>query len=112
MDPTQMCCPVLAPRRMLELRELAGRLRALGDETRLQILGLLLAAEQETLCACHIEERFDLSQPTISHHLKILRDAGLVTSERRGSWVFYRLERAALRSLTELGALFQESLRR
>ena len=106
-DPTRNCCPVLPVRRLTELSELAGRFKALADATRLQMLGLLLAAQENTLCACHIEARFDLSQPTISHHLKVLRDAGFVTSERRGSWVFYQLDRASLAFLDEFRCLFQ-----
>jgi ArsR family transcriptional regulator len=72
--------------------------KALGDETRLTMLGLLAGAGTE-LCACDIEARFDLSQPTISHHLKLLREAGLVTAERRGTWVYYALDRGALAQL-------------
>ncbi|MCK6546915.1 metalloregulator ArsR/SmtB family transcription factor [Myxococcota bacterium] len=70
--------------------------KALGDETRLEILALLGAAAGE-LCANEIEEHFDLSQPTISHHLKLLRGAGLIRSEKRGLWVHHTLEREVLR---------------
>lgn len=65
---------------------LAAVFRALGDETRLEILARL-ANSGESLCVCDIECCFDLSQPTVSHHLKVLREAGLVTCERRGTWV-------------------------
>ena len=64
--------------------------RALSDPTRIEILGVLAAAGRE-LCACEIEGRFDLAQPTVSHHLRVLREAGLVTRERRGCWVHFAL---------------------
>jgi ArsR family transcriptional regulator len=72
--------------------------RALGDETRVQIIRLL-AQQGEPLCVCHVEAAFTLSQPTISHHLKVLRDAGLVSTERRGVWIYYRLNRERLETL-------------
>jgi ArsR family transcriptional regulator len=78
--------------------------RALGDETRLEMLGLLAAAGTE-LCVCDIEAHFKLSQPTISHHLRILREAALVTAERRGTWVYYALDKSTLRRLPEFVAL-------
>ena len=67
---------------------LVAGFRALGDPTRLEIYRLI-AAQTETICVCDIVDRFALSQPTISHHLKTLRDAGLVTVSRRGVWAFY-----------------------
>lgn len=79
----------------------ATTFRALADPTRLEILALLAAARGE-LCACDIESRFDLSQPTISHHLRLLKAAGLVSSERRGTWVFYTLETGTLRRVAAL----------
>jgi ArsR family transcriptional regulator len=69
---------------------LAELCKALGDSTRLQMLQLLAGARR-ALCVCELESQFDLSQPTVSHHLKILRDAGLVQATRRGTWVFYEL---------------------
>lgn len=72
--------------------------KALGDETRLEILALLGAAPGE-LCANEIEQHFELSQPTISHHLKLLRGAGLIRSEKRGLWVHHALDRDVLREV-------------
>jgi ArsR family transcriptional regulator len=69
--------------------------RALGDPTRLEVFRLL-AAQPDAICVCDIVARFDVSQPTISHHLKILRDAGLVTVARRGVWAYYGVDRAGL----------------
>jgi ArsR family transcriptional regulator len=62
--------------------------RALGDPTRLDVYRLI-AAQPDALCVCDIVARFEVSQPTISHHLKILREAGLVTVSRRGVWAYY-----------------------
>lgn len=78
--------PALSP---AETRPTAELLRALGDETRLRILALLRRGE---LCVCHIGEALDLQQPNASQHLGVLRRAGLVSGERRGGWMFYRLE--------------------
>ena len=99
------CC---TPRKNLRprLTKPYGKLfKALGDETRLEILGLLAAAGDGELCVCDIESHFELAQPTVSHHLKVLREARLVTSERRGTWVYYALDREALRLLPEFQAL-------
>ncbi len=74
---------------------LVATFKVLGDGTRLQIVNLLHRAEAP-LCACEIEACFDLSQPTISHHLRLLREAGLVTARRRGTWMYYDLAPEAL----------------
>ena len=90
------CCePLALPVSPQTAGEDAQLFRALGDETRVQIVRLL-AQQSEPLCACYIEGAFTLSQPTISHHLKALREAGLVTTERRGVWIYYRLDRERL----------------
>ena len=77
--------------------------RALGDPTRLDVFHLI-AAQSEPICVCDIVDRFDVSQPTISHHLKILRDAGLVTVSRRGVWAFYAVDPEGLALLREAAA--------
>jgi ArsR family transcriptional regulator, arsenate/arsenite/antimonite-responsive transcriptional repressor len=64
--------------------------RALGDATRLEIF-LLVAGQEAPLCACDVGSRFDLSQPTISHHMKTLAEAGLITVSRQGIWAYYEL---------------------
>ena len=89
-----------------EARAFAPLFKALGDGTRLEIVALLAAAAGE-LCACEIERRFDLSQPTISHHLRLLREAGVVTSERRGSWVYYTLDPDGVEALSKFRALVE-----
>ena len=73
----------------------------LGDPTRLAMVQLILEAN-DALCVCELERHFDLTQPTISHHVKALREAGLITTEKRGSWVHCRAERRALQELAQL----------
>jgi ArsR family transcriptional regulator len=74
-----------------EAVELAAAFKALGDPVRLRLLSLIAAHEGGEACVCDISGAFELSQPTISHHLKVLRQAGLVSSERRATWVYYRV---------------------
>jgi len=76
---------------------------ALADPIRLSIVRQLAACDG--ICACDFTESCDVSQPTVSHHLKVLREAGVVTSERKGSWVFYRL---APEAIGRLGALARD----
>jgi ArsR family transcriptional regulator len=71
--------------------------KALGDSTRLQIFSLI-AVRPEPICVCDIVSRFELRQPTISHHLKVLRDAGLVTVTRRGTWSYYAVGARGLKA--------------
>lgn len=75
----------------------AAILNALGDETRLKMVMLL--SRHEALCVCELQQAFDLGQPTISHHLRILREAGVVDVTRRGTWAYYALRRGVLRAL-------------
>lgn len=98
------CCPSGRQLRSRATKAFAPLFKALGDETRLEIVGLL-AAQGKELCVCDIESRFDLGQPTVSHHLRILREAGIVTAERRGTWVYYRLDASAGAQVRAFGAL-------
>lgn len=82
--------------------ELAQVFKALGDPVRLRLVSLIGAREGGEVCVCDLTSAFDLSQPTISHHLKVLREAGLIDSERRGTWVYYRLVPAALERMAGL----------
>ncbi|MCM2388336.1 ArsR/SmtB family transcription factor [Streptomyces albipurpureus] len=70
---------------------LAKVFKALGDPVRLRLLSMIASRAGGEVCVCDLTPAFDLSQPTISHHLKLLREAGLIASERRGTWVYYRL---------------------
>lgn len=84
---------------------LLGRLKALADPNRLAILGFLLEPQPgccsrlDGVCACDLERVLDLSQPTVSHHMKQLVEAGLVSAEKRGRWVYYALEPAAFAAM-------------
>ena len=102
------CCGIedapLTPGDVERLERLAELARALCDPTRLAILQMI-AANREPLCVCHLTGRLPVSQPTVSHHLRILREAGLVVAERRGTWAYYEatdLGRAALHALSHL----------
>lgn len=81
---------------------LAQVFKALGDPVRLRLVSLVGAHQGGEVCVCDLTTAFDLSQPTISHHLKVLREAGILTSERRGTWVYYRLLPAALERMAAL----------
>jgi ArsR family transcriptional regulator len=101
--PMLCCGPGTQPLDETESELLADRFRALADPTRVAIVSRLASCDE--CCVCDLNEAFDLSQPTISHHLKVLRDAGLVESSRRGTSAFYRLVPEAMRELRQtLGA--------
>ena len=87
--PTLCCGPDVAPLSDASRRELAARFKALADPSRVAIVNRLAATEE--CCVCDLTGAFDLSQPTISHHLRLLREAGLVEASRRGTWAYYRL---------------------
>ena len=80
----------------------APMFKALGDPVRLRLLSLIASHEGGEACVCDLTDVFDLTGPTISHHLKVLREAGLITGERRGTWVFYRVRPDALRAASQL----------
>jgi ArsR family transcriptional regulator len=99
------CCAPLwdAPLGEREADELAAGFKVLADPVRLRLLSLIAARDRET-CGCELVDILDRSQPTVSHHLAVLHDAGLLTREKRGRWVWYRVvpERiAALRDALE-----------
>lgn len=82
--------------------ELSRMFKALSDPVRLRLLSLIASRRGDEVCVCDLTGLFDVSQPTISHHLKVLREAGLVASERRGTWVYYRVLPDALARLSSL----------
>ena len=93
-----ICCgPDVEPLAADAAAALATYFKALADPTRVAIVSRLAAAAE--VCVCDLNAAFELSQPTISHHLKILRDAGIVESSRRGTWAYYRLVPEALDAL-------------
>ena len=81
---------------------LAQVFKAIGDPVRLRLVSLIGAHRGGEVCVCDLTTAFNLAQPTISHHLKVLREAGIITSERRGTWVYYRLVPAALERMAAL----------
>lgn len=101
------CCSPRAKQRTNDVAPYAALFRALADETRLDIL-VFLAAAGQAICVCEIEDHVRLlSQPTISHHLRQLREAGLVTAERRGTWIYYAVDKSLRARLTEFATLFE-----
>ena len=90
--PAPCCAPVLRDElAKRDADELASRFRALGDPGRLRLLSFLAAQPGGEACVCHLTEPIGLSQPTVSHHLRVLCEAGLLERERRGTWMYYRL---------------------
>lgn len=85
------CCPVItsAPLDAEQAAGLAQVFKALGDPVRLRLLSMIASREGGEVCVCELTPAFEVSQPTISHHLKLLRQAGLIDCERRGTWVYY-----------------------
>ncbi len=100
-DVPTLCCPPLGEGALdhQEAEALAVRLKALADPARLRLLSLLLAAEGGRACTCDLVEPLGLSQPTVSHHLGRLAAAGIVESDRRGRWTWYRVRPDALAAL-------------
>ena len=97
------CPPLLqGPLDADEARRLAGSLKVLADPARLRLLGLIQAQPGGEACVCHLTEPLGLSQPTVSHHLKVLLQAGLVERDQRGSWAYYRVVPEPLAALREL----------
>jgi ArsR family transcriptional regulator len=88
---------------------LASRLKALAEPTRLRLLSVIAAHEGREACVCDLTEPVDLSQPTVSHHLKILVDAGILTRRKQGAWAFYALVPGAI---DDLGAALQTAVDR
>src|SRR4029079_16668379 len=100
---TGSCPPLLAgPLPAKDAEELARALKVLADPARLRLLSLIQSQPDGEACVCHLTEPLGLSQPTVSHHLKVLRDAGLLEREQRGSWAYFRVRDEQLGALREL----------
>ncbi|MGW2706062.1 ArsR/SmtB family transcription factor [Streptomyces sp. NPDC001340] len=101
-DESAACCPGLVTAALDEdqAAELAKIFKALGDPVRLRLLSMIASRAGGEVCVCDLTPAFDLSQPTISHHLKLLRQAGLIDCERRGTWVYYWVLPATLDRLS------------
>jgi ArsR family transcriptional regulator len=101
LNEPDACCPSVlgSPLGVADADELAKGFAALADPVRLRVLSMLAAAPGGEVCVCNFVEPLGKSQPTISHHLRILGEAGLVHGDRRGKWVWYSLDRSRLASL-------------
>jgi ArsR family transcriptional regulator, arsenate/arsenite/antimonite-responsive transcriptional repressor len=108
--PIVCCAPLASP--LLSDQEAdatAALFRALGDPARVRILNLL-ATTEEPVCVCNLVEPLELSQPTVSHHLKKLTDAGLLDREQRGKWAYFSLNEEAMTRLAGLADLTREAV--
>jgi len=96
------CCGPLVtePIGQAEAEQLSATLRALADPARLRLLSIVAASEGQQACVCDLIEPVGLSQPTVSHHLKVLTRAGFLTRSQRGTWAYYRLVPDALRRVS------------
>src|SRR6185312_9895887 len=101
---TVACCPPLMvePLSAEQAEQVASLLKALAEPVRLRLMSLIASHAGGEACVCDLNDAFDLSQPTISHHLKVLHQLGLLDRDKRGVWVYYRVRTEALR---DLGAL-------
>ena len=98
------CCSPLTsePMTFEQAANVAPLLKALADPVRLRLMSLVAAHADGEACVCDLNEAFDLSQPTISHHLKVLHEAGLLDRSKRGTWVYYRVQPSALADLAAM----------
>ena len=101
---TSACCPPLSaePLSAEQAAQVAPLLKALAEPVRLRLMSLIASHPGGEACVCDLNDAFDLSQPTISHHLKVLHEAGLLDRDKRGVWVYYRARTQALASLAAL----------
>jgi ArsR family transcriptional regulator len=101
---TAACCPPLSrePLSAEQAAQVAPLLKALADPVRLRLMSLIASHPGGEACVCDLNDAFDLSQPTISHHLKVLHGAGLLDRDKRGVWVYYRARTGALAGLGTL----------
>jgi ArsR family transcriptional regulator len=106
LTPTEQvacCSPLLKqPLGADEAARIAPLLKALADPVRLRLLSLVASYADQEACVCDLNDAFDLSQPTISHHLKVLHEVGLLDRSKRGVWVYYRVRAEALADLSVL----------
>lgn len=104
LTQTVACCSPLMKEPLTDeaAEQIAPLIKALADPVRLRLLSLVASHDGGEACVCDLNDAFDLSQPTISHHLKVLHDAGLLGRTKRGVWVYYRVRSEAV---SDLGAL-------
>ncbi|QGK69959.1 metalloregulator ArsR/SmtB family transcription factor [Allosaccharopolyspora coralli] len=99
-----LCCSPVMRQPLSEDQsvELARVFKAIGEPVRLRLLSLIASHAGGEACVCDLTDAFELSGPTISHHLKVLREAGVITGDRRGTWIYYRVRTEMLTVLSEL----------
>lgn len=104
VTPGVTCCAPLsaAPLTVAEADQLATQLKALADPTRLRLVSMLLASENQEACTCDVTAPLGVSQPTVSHHFRKLAEAGIVVGDRRGTWTFYRVVPEALAAIARV----------
>jgi ArsR family transcriptional regulator len=103
VEAVECCSPTHgAPLSESEVDRFAPVLKALADPVRLRLLSLIATGQDGEACVCDLNEAFDLSQPTISHHLKVLHEAGLLDRSKRGVWVHYSVRRETVDALSGL----------
>ncbi len=97
------CCPTVLTGRLkkADAEHLALGFKAIADPGRLQLLNFIAAQPSGEACVCHLMKPLDVKQPTVSHHLKVLYEAGLLHRERRGTWVYYRIVQERLAALRD-----------
>jgi ArsR family transcriptional regulator, arsenate/arsenite/antimonite-responsive transcriptional repressor len=102
-QPTAPCCEPLDAGRLgaEQATSLARRLKVLADPTRLRLLSMLLDSDAGEACTCDLVEPLGLSQPTVTHHLQRMAEAGIVHGERRGRWTFYSVDKNAIETITD-----------
>ena len=101
---TVACCSPLVrePLSREQAEAISPLIKALADPVRLRLLSLVASHANGEACVCDLNDAFDLSQPTISHHLKVLHEVGLLDRDKRGVWVYYRVSTAALADVAQL----------
>lgn len=99
-----LCCAPIARETIdaEQAEELARALKALADPARLRLISMVAAADDQEACVCDLTEPLGLAQPTVSHHLKVLMDAGFLTRSKRGTWAYYRLVPGSLDALSRV----------
>ncbi|HEX3785304.1 MAG TPA: metalloregulator ArsR/SmtB family transcription factor [Pseudonocardiaceae bacterium] len=104
IETGSLCCSPLMRQPLTEDQslDLAHVFKALGDPVRLRLLSLIASHAGGEACVCDLTDAFDLTGPTISHHLKVLREAGIIDGERRGTWVYYRVQPTVLQKLSSV----------
>ena len=99
----ECCSPLVGqPISRTDAETLAEALKAIADPTRLQLISLVVAHQDQEACVCELTEPVGLSQPTVSHHLKVLVDAGILSRKQRGKWAYYKLVHGTLSDLSRL----------